>query len=129
MGERPGALLARRTRTVKLCSFDARSTGQPGPLPLKKGYKESEGLSLRPAWEKARLGAPGWAGETSGLFEHSAENLLWHAKLVKREMSESGNERRFTRYASRLTVRDKENRHDTHYSHQSFPMSLGGTWC
>jgi hypothetical protein len=28
--ERPGALLARRTRTVKLCSFDARSKGQPG---------------------------------------------------------------------------------------------------
>ena len=31
--ERPGALLARRTRTVKLCSFDARSKGQPRPLP------------------------------------------------------------------------------------------------
>jgi hypothetical protein len=31
--ERPGALLARRTRTVKLCSFDARSKGQPWPLP------------------------------------------------------------------------------------------------
>jgi len=28
-GERPVALLARRTRTVKLCSFDARSKGQP----------------------------------------------------------------------------------------------------
>jgi hypothetical protein len=28
----PGALLARRTRTVKLCSFDARSKGQPWPL-------------------------------------------------------------------------------------------------
>jgi hypothetical protein len=26
----PGALLARRTRTVKQCSFDARSEGQPG---------------------------------------------------------------------------------------------------
>ena len=31
-GERPGALLARRTRTMKLCSFDARSKGQPWPL-------------------------------------------------------------------------------------------------
>ena len=31
--ERPRALLARRTRTVKLCSFDARSKGQPWPLP------------------------------------------------------------------------------------------------
>jgi hypothetical protein len=28
--ERPGALLARRTRTVNLCSFDARSEGQSG---------------------------------------------------------------------------------------------------
>ena len=27
---RPGALLARRTRTVKLCSFDARNKGQSG---------------------------------------------------------------------------------------------------
>ena len=31
--ERPGALLARRTRTMKLCSSDARSRGQPWPLP------------------------------------------------------------------------------------------------
>src|SRR6266545_2501956 len=30
--ERPGALLARRTRTMKLCSSDARSKGQPWPL-------------------------------------------------------------------------------------------------
>ena len=35
-GERPGALLARRTRTVKLCSFDARSKGQPWPLPYER---------------------------------------------------------------------------------------------
>ena len=34
--ERPGALLARRTRTVKLCSFDARSKGQPRPVPLER---------------------------------------------------------------------------------------------
>jgi hypothetical protein len=32
--ERPSALLARRTRTMKLCSSDARSKGQPRPLPL-----------------------------------------------------------------------------------------------
>ena len=31
--ERPGALLARRTRTVKLCSFDARNKGSLGPSP------------------------------------------------------------------------------------------------
>ena len=34
--ERPSALLARRTRTVKLCSFDARSEGQSGDSLLKK---------------------------------------------------------------------------------------------
>jgi hypothetical protein len=34
--ERPGALLARRTRTMKRCSFDARSKGQPRPLPLRE---------------------------------------------------------------------------------------------
>ena len=33
-GEWPGALLARRTRTIRMCSFDARSKGQPWPLPL-----------------------------------------------------------------------------------------------
>ena len=34
--EWPGALLARRTRTMKLCSSDARSKGQPRPLPLSE---------------------------------------------------------------------------------------------
>jgi len=28
-------LLARRTRTIKQCSSDARSEGQPRPLPLR----------------------------------------------------------------------------------------------
>ena len=37
--ERPGALLARRTRTFRKCSFDARSKGQPRPLPFKKCMK------------------------------------------------------------------------------------------
>jgi outer membrane lipoprotein carrier protein len=32
--ERPGALLAHRTRTIGMCSFDARSKGQPWPLPF-----------------------------------------------------------------------------------------------
>jgi len=52
--ERPGALLARRTRTVKLCSFDARSQGQPWPLPyreIKRIRRPSPGLM-------ARLGVP-----------------------------------------------------------------------
>ena len=48
--ERPGTLLARRTRTVKLCSFDARSKGQPWPLPLGqvgKFGRPSHGLMAR----------------------------------------------------------------------------------
>ena len=34
--ECPGALLARRTRTIGMCSFDARSKGQPWPLPKER---------------------------------------------------------------------------------------------
>ena len=49
--ERPAALLARRTRTIKLCSFDARSKGQPWPI-LSRGHRELEGprstAALRP---------------------------------------------------------------------------------
>ena len=30
---------------------------------------------------------------------------------------------------SRATVRGKENRHETHSSRESFPVSLCGTWC
>jgi hypothetical protein len=43
--EPPGALLARRPRTVKLCSFDARSWDHPSH-PLKMDS------SLRPCWEE-----------------------------------------------------------------------------
>jgi len=32
-GKRPGAFLARGTRTIRMCSFDARSRRQPWPLP------------------------------------------------------------------------------------------------
>ena len=35
-GERPGALLARRAPTMKQWSLDARSKGQPRPLPLSE---------------------------------------------------------------------------------------------
>jgi len=34
-GECPGALFARRTRTIGMCSSDARSKEQPWPLPLR----------------------------------------------------------------------------------------------
>ena len=45
--EQPGALVARRTRTVKLCSSDARSLGQPRPLPLKRCGENEKGLPRR----------------------------------------------------------------------------------
>ncbi len=38
LGGRRGAArcpFARRTRTIRMCSFDARSEGQPGPLPWR----------------------------------------------------------------------------------------------
>ena len=35
--KRPGAFLARGTRTIRMCSFDARSRRQPWPLPPKGG--------------------------------------------------------------------------------------------
>jgi hypothetical protein len=44
-GEQPGALLARRTRTMKLCSFDARSSiEQPRTLPYKEVVRIGEAL-------------------------------------------------------------------------------------
>ena len=47
----PGALHARRTRTMKLCSSDARSKGQPWPLLLREVRRigrPSPGLMARP---------------------------------------------------------------------------------
>jgi hypothetical protein len=44
--EWPGALLARRTRTIGMCSFDARSKGQPWPLSYREMGKELEGPGL-----------------------------------------------------------------------------------
>ena len=53
--ERPGALLARRAPTRKQWSLDARSKGQPRPLPLREVEKESEEPS---PGRMARLGVP-----------------------------------------------------------------------
>ena len=62
--ERPGALLARRTRTMKLCSSDARSRGQPWPLSQRKvertGTLSLGGNMFRVNGCKA---AGDWAGE------------------------------------------------------------------
>jgi hypothetical protein len=57
--ERPGPLLARRTRTIRMCSFDARSKGQPRLLPLRRAIRSQKALAL----DKARLDrAEGWLG-------------------------------------------------------------------
>ena len=71
--ERPGALLARRTRTVKRCSFDARSKGQPRPLPLREVYGV-EGL----AWANGTSRrASGWAGENvARSWDHPTHPLV-----------------------------------------------------
>jgi len=55
--ERPGALLARRTRTMKLCSFDARSKGSLGHS-LQERHKKSEG----PRQGKWHVSACQWVG-------------------------------------------------------------------
>ena len=44
--ERPGALLARRTRTIGMCSFDARSKGHPGYALLLR-ERRKRGRSMR----------------------------------------------------------------------------------
>jgi hypothetical protein len=47
--KRPGALLARRTRTIRMCAFDARRKGQPWPLLLKGVYRGNGAHSRRPS--------------------------------------------------------------------------------
>jgi len=89
-GSRQTILLARRTRTMKLCSFDARSEGQSGDS-LRR---ESVMLQRRKQEALARASgtsrrASGWAGEkaarSGGLIrvipgnvhEQAGKNHLW----------------------------------------------------
>ena len=51
--EQPGALLARRAPTIKRWSLDARSKGQPWPLPLRKN-KSRKALVGRAQWTPKR---------------------------------------------------------------------------
>jgi hypothetical protein len=55
-------LLARRTRTMKLCSSDARSEGQSGCSPL--GQSEENRKAFSWANDTSRR-ASGWAGENA----------------------------------------------------------------
>src|SRR6185503_11400927 len=61
-GERPGALLARRTRTFRKCSFDARSKGQPGHSP-KEGHRKIEDWKALARVNGTSRRASGWEGE------------------------------------------------------------------
>jgi len=62
--ERPRALLARRTRTMKLCSSDARSEGQSGDSLGREGLmvqrRKQEALARANGTSRR---ASGWAGE------------------------------------------------------------------
>ena len=73
--ERPGALLARRTRTVKRCSFDARSKGQPWPPPKSGARWISVGKPTYTAplnfWTACFWLLTIHSAENSGVFEDS----------------------------------------------------------
>ena len=62
---------ARATRGLRKPSLDARSWDHPSHPVLMI-------VRCGLVWEKARLGASGWAGEKSGLFEHPAAMLSWY---------------------------------------------------
>jgi len=50
-GSRQTILLARRTRTMKLCSFDARSEGQSGDSPEREGVMVQRRKQEALAWD------------------------------------------------------------------------------
>ena len=54
--EWPGALLARRTRTIRMCSFDARSKGQPGLLPLADVWSGGSTAAVKSSSRPCLLG-------------------------------------------------------------------------
>jgi hypothetical protein len=80
-GERPGALLARRTRTMRQCSFDARSKGQAIQLPLGPLLRfEIDGGSLAASMPDKRFRKPR-SRPYSGLLELTQAN--WGQGLRK----------------------------------------------
>ena len=92
--ERPGALLARRTRTMKLCSFDARSKGQPRPLPSMQSGESLKAL----AWDNGTSRrASGWEGEKAARSGRS-----------NRPPSEERNERAWKEHHSSCSTRAVE---------------------
>jgi hypothetical protein len=50
-GSRQTILFARRTRTMKLCSFDARSEGRSGDSPGREGVRVQRRKQEALAWD------------------------------------------------------------------------------
>ena len=64
MGSRQTILLARRTRTMKRCSSDARSEGQSGDSLGREGVMVQRKKQEALAWANGTCRrASGWAGE------------------------------------------------------------------
>ena len=86
--EWPGALLARRTRTIRMCSSDARSRGQPWPPPpigfrsggveKKKGKKG--GLAIPCARATRGLRRPSLDARTLG-----SDQATLHCGVIRRK--------------------------------------------
>lgn len=73
--ERPGALLARRTRTIKQCSSDARSRGQPWPLPLREVSELGRTIDNRARPTRAIEDQLGWGiNQTIDIKERTQPN-------------------------------------------------------
>ena len=95
--EWPGALLARRTRTIRLCSSDARSRGQPWPPPpirFRRGGVEEKkgkkgGLAIPCARATRGLRRPSLDARTTGKRQADPPKLdkgmevvlCWHSHL------------------------------------------------
>jgi len=76
--ERPGALLARRTRTMNLCSFDARSEGQSDDSPGREGVmvqrRKQEALARAKGTSRRAIG---WTGEKAARSGRSISPHPW----------------------------------------------------
>jgi hypothetical protein len=76
-GSRQTILLARRTRTMKRCSSDARSEGQSGDSPGREGVTVERRKQEALAWDDGTSRrASGWAGEKMRAVEGTQPHPL-----------------------------------------------------
>jgi hypothetical protein len=89
---------------------------------------ETGGTSKKVLGSEFGVGIKGGTGETGGMDEGLRSEVRSSRILELRIQNPALSTQNF---GSPFTPHGlgKENRHDTHYSHQSFPVSLGGTWC